>query len=128
MSDLVNAISGKDGSAVAGETTLEITEWTYEPSIAAPKYASNLTQGHKVAVAAVQDGSGTITCPVTASGLVLNLGEVVDLALYGPINVSLTALITSHPITVDVNDGNPTMIAYSFEPRSKPVFSAGSSS
>lgn len=129
MSDSVTALSGKNGTAKVSGTELcvDVTGWNFEPTANAPKYASNRTSGHKVAVDAVHDFSGSVTTKVHKNGFMpFQIGSVVDLELHvddsGINYVSATVLVTSHPIPCDINDGEPIEVQYSFEPRSLPTY------
>lgn len=113
----------KDGSAIA-----EVTGWNFEPSIGAPKYASNNTSGHKKAVAAVADFSGSITTKLDSAGnMPMRIGDGVTLELHVDDStenyISVPALIVSHPIPCDINDGEIVEVEYGFEPQGVPTYS-----
>ena len=123
-------LSGKSGTASIDVFTVpaEVTGWNFEPSVGAPKYASNDTSGHKKAVAATKDFSGSITTKLDADGnMPFRIGDEVLLQLFvddsGSNWVRMYALITSHPIPCDINDGEIVEVEYGFEPQGVPTYS-----
>ncbi len=114
-------ISGKAGTVLVGATPwLEVTKWTFEPSCAVPKYASNNTNGYKAGVAGVFDGKGTIEVKLDSSGGVDALpGASVTLVLQvdagGTNKYTVPAIIASAPISCDIDGGEIVALTYNFE-------------
>jgi len=134
------AMSGKNGTAYktspTGDEIAEVTGWNFEPVTNVPKYASNMTNTHKVGVPAVDDFTGSITTKLDADGF--RHGDIVTLYLHvddtGENYIEAPAVIASHPVPCDINDGEIVEVEYSFEPRGRPTYhgilstEAGSSS
>lgn len=112
------AVSGKAGTVKVSSTeVLEVTKWTFEPSAVVHKYASNNTAGHKAAVAGVRDGKGTVETKVNTAALWTS-GQSVTLILQGPTNsdtITIPAVISTTPTSVDIDNGEPIAATYSFE-------------
>lgn len=112
------ATSGKAGTVLVGATAVaQVTKWTFEPSAPIHKWASNSTGGYKAAVSGPKDGKGTIETKVDTD-ILWTVGQSVTLILRGPTsgdNITVPALISSAPVTVDIDNGEPIGSTYSFE-------------
>jgi len=125
----VEALSGKDGTAKknGSELTTDVTAWQFEPSVGTAKYASQNTGGHKVTVDTVEDFSGSITTKLDKDGVMpFRVRDKVTLQLHvndsGNDYVTVPALIVSHPIPCDIDNGEPIEVQYNFEPRGAPTY------
>jgi hypothetical protein len=123
---MANGFSGKSGTALHGAAggpaavkTLEVTKWTFDPTVSVAKYNSNATFGHKRAVAGVHDSKGTIEIKVDGvGGTQLGPGDEVSLQLLvseGNGFQIAHAVIQGAPLEVDIDNGEVVSSTYAFE-------------
>lgn len=127
-----NALSGKNGNAKVsgGADLVELTGWTYTPSVAVPKWASNSTSGVKTGLVGTKDSSGTLECKVPASDanhLPFRPGSEAVLELHldqtGFNYVKVTAIIREMPIDTKIDpDGEAIRVSFNFEGISNPLY------
>ena len=128
MASTSKAFSGKGGSAnrgtVNGQKICDLEKWTFEDTYAVPKFATNCTGGRKEGVVGVGDSKGTLTVKVPAPGsgskLPLAPGTRYTLFLKAAVAgtndyIQVDGIISSMPIEMDINDGNPVTATYAFE-------------
>lgn len=115
------AISGKTGtvSDAVGEV-IQVTKWTFEPSTPVHKWASNTSNGYKIAVTGPRDGKGTVEIKIDSGvdpAIPWPVGSSVQLTLFADSNSTLevAAIVASAPVAVDIDNGEPIGATYSFE-------------
>lgn len=118
------SISGKFGdvkhTTAAGTQVCEVTKWTFDPTSAISKYASNKTGGYKKAVPGVFDGKGTVEIKLDeTTGMDFLVGATPTLFLH--VNASgndyyeVPAAISGAPIECDIDGGEVISVTYNFE-------------
>lgn len=113
--------SGKFGTAkINGNKLCDLGKWTLEDSVAVSKYATNCTNGRKVAVAGVGDSKGTLEVKIQKNGkFQMIAGQTVDLELHsdttGSNYLTVTAIIAGSPFEVDINEGAVVGCNFAFE-------------
>jgi hypothetical protein len=106
----MSAFSGKDGTVLLGSGAVnEVTKFTIESKAHVGKWGSNLSAGHKKALAGVREKTGTVEFKVPEGGSAeMEVGDEVTLTLKpdGSATQSGLAVIESVSIEVDVDTGD----------------------
>lgn len=107
----MSAVSGKDGTVlIASGAVNEVTKFTMSSKAHVGKWGSNLSAGHKKALAGVRERTGTVEFKVPEGGSAeMEDGDEVTLTLKpdGSASVSGLAVIEEVSIEVDVDTGDP---------------------
>lgn len=107
----MSAFSGKDGTVLIGEKAVnEVTKFTIESKANVGKWGSNLSGGHKKALAGVREKTGTVEFKIPEGGSAeIDDGDEVTLHLKpdGSADQTGLAVIESVSIDVDVDTGDP---------------------
>ena len=119
-------VNGKLGTVIVntdqgpGEPN-NVTKWMFEPSVNIPKWASNSSGGHKDASCGPIDSKGSFETKFDPTqGVIAGVGDEISLQLVSDKNsptnaITLTAIISTTPVEVDIDGGVPETIKYSFE-------------
>jgi len=114
----MSAFSGKDGTVLIGSGAVnEVTKFTIEDKCTVGKWGSNLSAGHKKALAGVIEKTGTVECMVPDSGAnAMAAGDEVTLTLKpdGSATQSGLAVIEAVSMEVDVSEGGPTTASFTW--------------